>query len=736
MPASIFKILKDKLRSFTGQEIIFGQSIDPTVAGFAAPTGSFLVRNNGFLYAKTGAGNTDWVFMVSDATQFTGDVNGTSAASVVAGIRGQAVSTQTPVEGQVLAYNGTAYVPENQRGNVNLLGSEGLLQNGTANWVEYSNVEAGTLGVGLSLSTITGSPLLPNAANQSFRLSKLPGNVQNAGVALNITIPKAYRNNPVYWSHLVEDIALSQPYVAGNIEFFIYSVDNAVLLDTKGDLNSAVSFLDNGENFRVGYRVATNSTDQQDLRIDKIELTPQSIVDSAIVNEWQPLDVTLVNHTGTNVNFYYKRIGSTAFIKANYSLATIAGNFQFTINSFNLDTVNLPAAAQNRLGTGTAIDIGTGANVSNIVVRQSGTSANLFEFQITDRNATNNGNLVNGTSPFTWVAGDIISIDNLSFPVAEWKDQSAIQSTTAIKNETIKARYVKTASQSFNSNTETQVGYEVQEYNDGAQISSSSTSWQYTARRKEKVTIRAGILLNATSAFSGNEFLRLSALVDGVVKVSLDYQTDFGGSNGFKGVRGSASLDLESGQVVTIGLLQNSLTTTSSLSNGSTDVLYNYVEIESKPSFSVYSVFNDFDVSTVQTSGSQTGQNFWETAGCSLTLEPGTYLVSCNFTLSSNNSSNLMTRAGVRITSADGTGTTLTPPSPQSNANIQRLSGNHIYNLQSTDSSADMRQVTDSVNLLVLEFLATETIYAVPNIIHPTATNGTWDVRLNAIKVQ
>jgi hypothetical protein len=44
--------------------------------------------------------------------QLGGDVGGTSAAPVVIGIQGKAVSTTAPIAGQALIYNGTTYVPK------------------------------------------------------------------------------------------------------------------------------------------------------------------------------------------------------------------------------------------------------------------------------------------------------------------------------------------------------------------------------------------------------------------------------------------------------------------------------------------------------------------------------------------------------------------------------------------------------------------------------------------------
>lgn len=84
------------------------------------------------------------------------------------------------------------------------------------------------------------------------------------------------------------------------------------------------------------------------------------------------------------------------------------------------------------------------------------------------------------------------------------------------------------------------------------------TTGVFTAEHTGWLHVTASVLFDASTTWAATEIVRLSVWIDGVLRDYLDLQTDFSAANIFVHARGSSTIRVAAGEVVTLRLYQDS----------------------------------------------------------------------------------------------------------------------------------------------------------------------------------
>lgn len=516
----------------------------------------------------------------------------------------------------------------------------------TTGWATYADAAASTPvdGTGGSPNvtfavTSTASEVL--RGSRSLKLVKDAANRQGQGVSYDITLERQdYEASKNLF--LSFDYKTTANFATGDIRCFVYDVTNAVVYNVQsltsageiGQSTTANRFVGSFQSvasstqYRVIWHIATTNASAYDLILDNVVVSPSAQVPGAIITPWEswtPTGSWVTNTTYTGVK---RRVGNMAQYQVNISLSGAPTATALTINlpsSEVIDTSKLPNTVVNYgvLPESNASAIDAGSNGFQAVVAYSSSTAVAVQRAVVGGTGVLGdpiltGNPVNATNPFTFGSGDSIVV-SWSVPIVGWASSAALSTTDAML---VNAKVIATRSssqQSFSTGATTTVLFDT-ETRDAINSYNPSTG-EFTAPRTGWYLVSSNVYIDTQTALATNERLILYAYVNGSHAKTLGIMGS--GSQIQTGVEGCSLLYLNSGDVLTVRVFQDSGSSLSTFATAN----YTNLSILECPDFSIFSVYGQTEY---KESKNSTQVNWPFTAGTygdftSLLLQPGEY---------------------------------------------------------------------------------------------------------------
>lgn len=324
-------------------------------------------------------------------------------------------------------------------------------ETGTTGWATYADA-AGAVPVngtgGSATVTWTTTTTTPLRGLSSFLLTKDAANRQGEGVSYDFTIDRADVNKVL---KIAFDYTVSSgTFVAGSssdVRVFIYDVTNSQLIypvDFKLNSTSVDSFQGTFQttsslSYRLIFHVATTSASAYVLKIDNVQVGPQSALYGAVVTDWVSYTPTGSWVANTTYTGFWRRVGSKAElrIRATTSGAPTSATWTASLPAgLSIDTAKLTGADSSAsFGTGIAL---ANPGVSYYEITAVYNSATTLKAVTLDNAAASVHILfdLTDTVPNTFGTGSIIEIE-ASVPIQGWG--SAVQMSDAADTRVLAA---------------------------------------------------------------------------------------------------------------------------------------------------------------------------------------------------------------------------------------------------------------------------------------------------------
>lgn len=361
-------------------------------------------------------------------------------------------TTSAPSVDDVLKWDGSDWVPGvgggGGQGGINYLtGDDTNFEGGTVgNWSLYNDGAAtepvdGTGGVASGNVTwvATNSDLLRGDWLGNF--NAIATNNQGEGISVDFTIDKADWNKSLYLSY---DVYTGGNWAADHVLPFIYDVDAATLvpLSRSGASDRFTGrFSTNGTslNYRLILHIASSDTRNFTHAIDNVQIGPDKILDAPVITEWESFTPTGTWTTNSTYTGQYRRVGDTAEINIKVALSGAPNSTQLlfdmppglTIDGSKVET----KSDESYRGIGQVSDPGSALYQLSV---HADPIANVLTPVLYNHSigSYTRGSGVTQAVPMTFASNDAVLI-NISLPIEEWANQSALISTTETLNETV-----------------------------------------------------------------------------------------------------------------------------------------------------------------------------------------------------------------------------------------------------------------------------------------------------------
>lgn len=263
-------------------------------------------------------------------------------------------------------------------GGVNYIAASDA-ETGTVGWATYADA-AGVIPVngtgGSATVTWTTTTTTPLRGLSSFLFTKDAANRQGEGVSYDFTIDRADVNKVV---KIAFDYTVSSgTFVAGSssdVRVFIYDVTNSQLVypvdfrlnSTTNDSFQASFQTNSSLSYRLIFHVATTSASAYVLKIDNVQVGPQSALYGAVVTAFQSYTLTIGATTtaptlGTTPvnNAQWRRVGDCMEVRYDFQQSTAgtagSGNYLFPLPAgYSIDLTKVQGEAAYNATLGAAI---------------------------------------------------------------------------------------------------------------------------------------------------------------------------------------------------------------------------------------------------------------------------------------------------------------------------------------------------------------------------------------------
>lgn len=380
--------------------------------------------------------------------------------------------------------------------------------------------------------------------------------------------------------------------------------------------------INNSYELRIKSAINRSATGQ--IYIDNVEVGPDSLVDSTIITDWIDYTPTFTNFgIVASSKFQSRRVGTNLEINGRFTSGVPVAAVARISLGYNGGNGNVTVDA-NKIGDpcviGTAAQSAPPSPTFFGIAPLSAGSNSYFQFGHQTSTVSILGAYADATSIIA--SGQSISL-NISVPILEFSNSSAVLSTTEIMNETVKVRYASNIAQSLpNSDPANAIlNFNVKTY-DSLNAVTTGAGWKFTSPKTAKYKLALTILTTNTSDWSVNEIMALNLYKNGVFVSEMARFTSQNSGIGIEaGITGEDTIELNKGDYIQVGVLQNSGNPRSL--NGLQP--YNFITIEEIPDFSVYSVYGETNVKRAYSNvltPYPVGANLWYNI-TSLTFEPG-----------------------------------------------------------------------------------------------------------------
>lgn len=535
------------------------------------------------------------------------------------------VTTTPPVNGDVLQFDGSNWVPGVGGGSGSGSGKKNYLSGGEfetdidlASTYDDGGAYVDGNGGSPSVVTIAQNSTTPLAGTNDLQISKAASDASGEGVTLlSETIDRADYGRTLFFEAEVDFSDVDYP--SQDIKLYAYDVTNGEILpllpvsnlgadgeilQIQGKIQAKILTNATTASIRVSFHLETdnNTGTAWDAFVDSAILTPQGTVLGAILTNWESFTPT---GNWTSYGTYKgqkRRVGDTMEIEGSWiQTSTASGAFNVDVPGETIDFGKLSdgggaGADAAQLGVGTVFEVGAEQVYLQPIV--NGASAVRFVDDV--------GNLVNPTSPITFANGDAITF-RLSIPINGWEASTLFSAFEASLKTTKVAAAIQTG-ESLTADT-TDISFGVVNIN-------SHGAWntnQFTALESNTYDIE-GLL-----RFTASANRAISAYINGTLAKTLS-------TNAYNGIlsKFSGSVYLNAGDVLSIRSDVSETTATGVQAN-------NWITIESRPDFSYFGTFGQYEVltaesNTVAASGSGGGQ-LYSLTGNDIELPPGVWLL-------------------------------------------------------------------------------------------------------------
>ena len=397
-------------------------------------------------------------------------------------------------------------------GGVNYIASTDA-ETGTVGWATYADA-AGVIPVngtgGSATVTWTTTTTTPLRGLSSFLFTKDAANRQGEGVSYDFTIDRADVNKVI---KIAFDYTVSSgTFVAGSssdVRVFIYDVTNSQLIypvDFKLNSTSVDSFQGTFQttsslSYRLIFHVATTSASAYVLKIDNVQVGPQSALYGAVVTEVTDysalVSVPACYGTATDVEYYGQRVGDMFHARGVFQCGTTTGadatwflppgmsvdsaKFTQNVTDPTRDGRHFVGTAYALLSAGAALDAGPLLAIFY--------DKELGGLYLTNQTEATREFDVRAASGFVNTS-EVLSF-SFSVPIQGWG--SAVQMSDASDTRVTAARYTSESGQSIPNATVTIVDYATKDYDTHGLVTTGG-SWTFTATQPGyyRVTARVG----------------------------------------------------------------------------------------------------------------------------------------------------------------------------------------------------------------------------------------------------
>lgn len=328
-------------------------------------------------------------------------------------------------------------------------------ESGTTGWAVYADAAGaspvdGTGGSVTSGLTLTASASSPLVGTQSFLFTKPASDCQGQGFSYDFTIDAGYQAQilrltlPYSTSASYVD-AVSGNIVTSDMQFFIYDVTNATLIEitdrnigasAQGNYIGSFQSSSNSVSYRLIGHIATTNAAAYTVQFDNVVVGPQTLIKGAIDVYLGALTTTGSWTTNTTYAFNYWRRGDKLIADGIITTtgAPTATSLNITIPSgLNIDSTKTSIGTDSIYqGVATYSDSGVGYPGS---LRGSGTATTL-RFVFDNTSGTYTG--VTQTTPFTWGAGDIVYV-RYEVPIVGWASNMTLSEDSGNRQVVLRA---------------------------------------------------------------------------------------------------------------------------------------------------------------------------------------------------------------------------------------------------------------------------------------------------------
>lgn len=506
----------------------------------------------------------------------------------------------------------------------------------TTNWATYADAAAavpvdGTGGSPNVTFAVTSTASEVLRGSRSLKLVKDAANRQGQGVANTITIDRQdYEASKNLF--LTFDYKTTANFASGDIRCFVYDITNAIVynvqsLTSAGSVNAsttATRFVGSFQSvaastqYRVIWHIATTNASAYDLILDNVRVSPDAEVPGAFVADLGTQAWTVANATATS-SIRLARVGNRIFAEGTIDFTGAAsGTIGLTIPAaYAPSSSDYSQLGSNNIILGGAKFVDTGSGTTDGSVQL--TSASNLSFIAENSSGTYlSSSNTSSTVPHTWASTDKITFQ-ASWIVSGWAAAAAMSTT---ENLLANAKVVATRSssqQSFTSGATTTIVFD-SETRDAIASYNPSTG-EFTAPRTGWYLVSSNVYIDTQTALATNERLILYAYVNGSHAKTLGIMGS--GSQTQTGVEGCSLLYLNSGDVLTVRVFQDSGSSLSTFASAN----YTNLSILECPDFSIFSVYGQTEYQESKNSSPVAWPFSATTYGdhTSLLLQPGEY---------------------------------------------------------------------------------------------------------------
>ena len=512
----------------------------------------------------------------TDTTQTLTNKTLTTPSTDVITLDGQASTPSNPAAGFYKTYVDDAtgaLIILNSSGSTTQVGSGG----GAFNYITASNASggsasdftgyfdaAGSLPVdmtgGVNTTTLETSTSSPLTSTNNLLFSHLASNQQGMGWSATYTTNLSDRGKVISFSM---DYAIgSGTYASGDLIFYAYDVTNSVLIQPmpyqilNHTLTSDKFFAEfqvpyTCASLRIGFHVATSTATAYTMKMDNLMLSDSSFGKwyGSVATDWIAYTPTFSAGLGTvtSVSAWYRRVGDSIQVMANWSNGTVAASLaSMTLpTGLNVDTTKLKTVGTtsaligqwvhdtNANETGSVLTYATGGNANQVYF---GTST-IGTAKLTPQNGTT---IMSSSNPLSLT---------LEVPISGWGSSQLLSDSADTR---VVAARASGATTSIPNNTITLFISGTKTYDTHAAYSTSTGRYTAPVAGKYKVSTYTKF---AAASFSANQVQEIYLFKNAAQYSVLARRVVQGTVNNYFALSGTDNIDCVAGDILDVRAL-------------------------------------------------------------------------------------------------------------------------------------------------------------------------------------